>query len=82
MQCADLITYLSDYIDNDLAVELTREAEEHLATCHNCKVVLDTTRRTVTLLKEHGRVAIKPVRRRAMLAQLETAFLKQSNHPG
>ncbi len=82
MQCADLITYLSDYIDNDLPVELTREAEEHLATCHNCKVVLDTTRHTVTLLKEHGQVAIKPVRRKAMFAQLETAFLKQPNQPG
>jgi len=43
MKCEDLLQYLSDYIDQELDEELTAEAQEHLATCHNCRVVLDTT---------------------------------------
>ena len=77
MQCADLVTYLSEYLDNNLRVELTREAEEHLATCHNCRVVLDTTRQTITLLRDHGQATIKPVRRAEIFSTLEAAFLKQ-----
>jgi len=49
MQCAELVSYLSDYIDNNLSEELTREAQEHLATCQNCHIVLDSTQRTILL---------------------------------
>jgi anti-sigma factor RsiW len=43
MNCSELMQYLSDYIDQELDEELTAEAQEHLATCHNCSVVLDST---------------------------------------
>ena len=49
MNCQEFIRYISDYIDRNLNEELTQEAEEHLATCHNCHLVLDTTRQTIHL---------------------------------
>ncbi len=66
MNCEQLIQYLSDYIDRNLSEELTAEASEHLATCRNCHVVLDTTRQTIILYRETGRRGI-PVERRADL---------------
>ncbi len=77
MQCEELISYLSDYIDHNLDEALAKEAEEHLATCHNCRVVLDTTQKTLLLYRQHGQVTIKPVHREKMFQRLETAFLKK-----
>jgi anti-sigma factor RsiW len=74
MKCEDLIRYLSDYIDNGLTDTLRADAEEHLATCHNCHVVLDTTRQTIVLYKEAGREGIPVERRSALFGQLEKAL--------
>jgi len=47
--CRYLLDSLSDYIDNQLEEELCRELEKHLAGCENCKIVVDTLRKTVYL---------------------------------
>jgi anti-sigma factor RsiW len=41
---------LSEYIDGELNPELCLELEKHLAGCDNCRVVLNTTRRTIDLV--------------------------------
>lgn len=48
--CANLLGSLSEYIDGELSAELCREIEKHLAGCDNCRVVLNTTRRTIDLV--------------------------------
>jgi len=48
--CDELLGSLSAYIDGDLAPELCQELEKHLAGCNNCRVILDTTRRTIDLV--------------------------------
>ncbi len=49
MTCDELVSYLSDYIDQDLDDDLTAAAQQHLVTCQNCRVVLHTTRRVIEL---------------------------------
>ncbi len=49
MDCQEIFEELSDYIDENLARQKCRELERHLETCHNCRVVVDTLRRTVAL---------------------------------
>jgi predicted anti-sigma-YlaC factor YlaD len=77
MDCEELVTYLSDYIDQNLTEELTAEAQTHLATCQNCRVVLDTTQQTIFLYRQQGKRTIPAARRQRLLAQLEEAFLKR-----
>jgi anti-sigma factor (TIGR02949 family) len=48
--CQELLGSLSAYIDGDLNPELCRELEQHLAECDNCRVVLNTTKRTIDLV--------------------------------
>ena len=75
MECAELIHYLSDYIDNNLSAELTAAAREHLATCHNCHVVLDSTQKTILLYKERGKkLNMPPQRHQALFGQLAAAL--------
>lgn len=49
--CANLLGSLSEYIDGALNPELCLEIEKHLADCENCRVVLNTTRRTIDLVQ-------------------------------
>ena len=76
MTCEELLQYLSDYIDQDLDEELTTAAQEHLATCHNCRVVLDTTQQTIFLFREQGKRTIPAARRQRLFDQLQDAFLQ------
>ncbi len=52
VDCDALLSSLSSYIDGDLAPELCREIEKHLEGCDNCRVVLNTTRRTIDLVRD------------------------------
>jgi len=49
--CKALLGSLSDYIDGELPAELCAEIEKHLAGCENCRVVLNTTKRTIDLVQ-------------------------------
>lgn len=48
--CSHLLGTLSEYIDGALNPELCQEIERHLAGCEDCRVVLNTTRRTIDLV--------------------------------
>ncbi len=81
MNCEQVIQYLSDYIDRDLSEELTAEASEHLATCRNCHVVLDTTRQTILLYRENGRRGIPVERRADLFARLQRTLAGNKDRP-
>jgi hypothetical protein len=74
MNCEQLIRYLSDYINQDLDEDLAAEAREHLATCKNCKIVLDTTRQTIRLYRQTGRQTLPAGRRGELFRRLKTAL--------
>lgn len=82
MNCNELLQYLSDYIDQNLDEELTAEAQEHLATCQNCRVVLDTTQQTIFLFREQGQRTIPAASRRRLFSRLQDAFLNPAPQGG
>jgi predicted anti-sigma-YlaC factor YlaD len=75
MDCQTLIHYLSDYIDQNLSEALMAEARDHLATCRNCHVVLDSTERTILLYRQRGQqMGLPPRRHDALYHQLTAAL--------
>ncbi len=48
--CEQLLGSLSEYIDGELTPELCEEIEKHLSGCDDCRVVLNTTKRTIDLV--------------------------------
>lgn len=82
MDCETLLAYLSDYIDKNLNEELTAEAQAHLATCQNCRVVLDTTQQTIFLFRQQGQRTIPASRRQRLFSQLQEVFLKRPEFDG
>jgi anti-sigma factor RsiW len=47
--CHDLLGHLSDYIDGELEAAICAQLEAHLAECPDCRVMVDTVRKTIIL---------------------------------
>lgn len=47
--CHHYLASLSEYIDGNLQEDLCRELEAHMAECENCRIVVNTLAKTVTL---------------------------------
>ncbi len=52
--CQELKAQLSDYIDGELDAEVCTELERHLAGCDNCRIVVDTLRKTILLYRDYA----------------------------
>lgn len=82
MDCETLLAYLSDYIDRQLDEELSEAAQEHLRTCSNCQVVLDSTEQMILLYRAQGKETIPAKRRQQLFSQIQTAFDKREQNKG
>lgn len=49
--CHQLLGSLSEYVDGELDDELCAILELHLEDCENCRIVVDTLRKTVYLYR-------------------------------
>lgn len=50
IRCEDVLREISNYLDQDVPLELRRQIEEHLDACDNCHVLVNTTRKTISLV--------------------------------
>lgn len=50
-KCKHLLEPLSDYISGEAAESLCAEIEAHMAECENCRVMVDTLRKTILLYR-------------------------------
>jgi len=49
MNCRSVIRELSSYLDGDLDVTVLAELEIHLERCEDCRIIVDTTRKTIEI---------------------------------
>ena len=54
IRCEEILRELSDYIDEEITPELRSKMEAHLCACRHCKVLVDTTRKTLTLVANNS----------------------------
>ena len=70
-QCRDHLSELSDYLDGDLDPTLCDEIERHMAECGNCRIVVDTLRKTVNLYRTYAHEEIPPDAKERLYAVLK-----------
>jgi predicted anti-sigma-YlaC factor YlaD len=58
--CQELLGQLSDYIDGELETSLCAEIEEHLSGCSDCRIMVDTMRKTIILYRDQAPVELPP----------------------
>lgn len=49
MLCKEVIRKLSEYLDGELEPALAAQLTVHLEDCEDCRLVVDTTRKTVEI---------------------------------
>ena len=52
MKCSKFLHDLTNYLDGVLDDRTKAELEDHLAWCHNCYVVCDTTKKTIEIYRD------------------------------
>lgn len=52
VSCRDFLAEFGDYLDNTAGPELRARLEEHLQTCRACRVVLDSSRKTIQIVTD------------------------------
>lgn len=50
--CRKLLGSLSEYVDGELSEELCQVLEHHMEDCEDCRIVVDTLRKTVYLYRK------------------------------
>jgi len=72
-KCSNMLGNLSDYIDGELQADLCAQIEEHMKTCENCRVVVNTLRKTVELYEKcsEEKIAIPGDVKERLFARLE-----------
>lgn len=68
--CQHLLADLSDYIDGEAAASVCAEIERHLAGCDDCRVVVDTLRKTIYLYRTLPRPMLPDATRARLVATL------------
>jgi anti-sigma factor RsiW len=54
MSCKRILEELNLYIDGELEAELCKQLETHLKDCERCRIVLDTTKKTIQFYRDEA----------------------------
>lgn len=73
MTCTDFLSQLTDYFDGQISPGLMAEVKEHIAECHHCHIVLDTTRQTIEVYRDNEIYEFSP----ELQTRLQTAIMEK-----
>ncbi|HET7090598.1 MAG TPA: anti-sigma factor [Anaerolineae bacterium] len=71
--CQHLLGGLSEYLDGEASADLCAEVERHLAECADCRVLVDTLRKTVSLYRELPQPEMPTAARERLYTSLDLA---------
>ena len=69
LNCGALLESISEYVDGDLGDALCKEIEGHISECDDCRVVVDTLKKTIYLYHETSKKTAIPFGVRERLFQ-------------
>jgi anti-sigma factor RsiW len=53
VKCNEFLKELTDYLDGTLSDSTRAELDEHLHWCHECHVVMNTTKKTIEIYRDN-----------------------------
>ena len=74
MDCKVVLASLSSYVDDEVSDELRVALEEHIAKCRRCRVVFDTTRKTLKIVLDLEPFEVSLAVSARLYARLEKAL--------
>ncbi len=80
--CRELKDKLSAYLDGELESAICAEIEQHLHDCDDCRVVVDTLNKTITLYRHYGQASVSPDTHERLTRVLNLEMLKKKRAAG
>lgn len=74
--CREIKDKLSAYLDGELETALCAEIEQHLRGCEDCRVLVDTLNKTITLYRNYGQETLPPGAHERLTKVLDLERLK------
>lgn len=78
MDCNEVLDQLGDYLDDEARAELCRAIEDHLHRCKDCRLEVDSLRKTIVLYQADHEVALPPT----IASGLESALSREYRSEG
>lgn len=79
--CREIKDKLSAYLDGELESALCAEIEQHLSGCDDCRVMVDTLNKTITLYRNYGQETVPPDVHARLTRVLNLQQLKKNDKP-
>lgn len=76
MNCKNIVKEISNYLDEALEPSLKSSIEKHLENCEDCRIVVDTTKKTVQIFCNSEPAPLPEDTRQ----RLRDALFKQLSH--
>jgi predicted anti-sigma-YlaC factor YlaD len=70
--CAEFLAEFGDYLDGMANPELRAQLEEHLHECNTCRVIVDSTRKTIKIVTDHDTFTLSTDDMEPMVSQVMT----------
>ena len=58
--CAEFLTEFGEYLDQAANADLRIRLEEHLRECKTCRVIVDSTQKTIKIITDHETFTVAP----------------------
>ena len=81
MTCTDFLAQMTDYFDGEVEPQLLLEINAHLCECHHCEILVDTTRRTIQIYRDHQVFELSEQVRERTVTNIMTACASQNSAP-
>jgi anti-sigma factor RsiW len=78
VNCSDFLKELTDYLDGAIDDRTKAELDEHLAWCHNCFVICNTTKMTIEIYRDQELYELPDELR----TKLRSAIIHKCQHDG
>jgi anti-sigma factor RsiW len=70
--CREFLKGFGDYLDSALPLPARAECDRHVEQCPRCRVLLETTRKTISLFRTKWVAVIPPEVERRLITAIET----------
>ncbi|MGA2820352.1 MAG: zf-HC2 domain-containing protein [Anaerolineales bacterium] len=70
-ECRRLLGSLSAYLDGEIEARVCQAIQAHLASCEDCRVVVDTLRKTISLVHQSPQPVLPLSARQRLFQVLE-----------
>ncbi len=77
MTCTEFLAQMTDYFDGEIEPQLLAEIQAHLCECHHCEILVDTTRKTIQIYRDHKVYELTEEVRERSVARIMAACVQQ-----